>query len=101
MEQKLKRYTPIHSEREMLEHYEGDYVKYSDIEPLIEAVKFYGSVDTWIDKEIVEGNLFSWSKKHPHNDVSIVPYSIGTSNGNFHCLGKKAREVLKKIGVIP
>lgn len=30
----VKRYTPIHSEREMLGHYEGEYVLHSDYEKL-------------------------------------------------------------------
>lgn len=61
------------------------------------VIGFYGAEDTWIDKEIVNGSLFSWGKKHPIHDVSIIPYSIGESNGNFHCLGKKAREYLAKV----
>ncbi|KHD88869.1 MAG: hypothetical protein OM95_07065 [Bdellovibrio sp. ArHS] len=108
MTQKLNRYdltvyeVPFEGcQGDMAPSVDGKYVLFSDILPLIEALKFYGSVDTWISKEFDEkNNLIGWTQKKP-NDVSIFPYSIGNSNGNFHCLGRKAREVLKKIGVIP
>lgn len=62
------------------------------------ALSFYASEDTWINKEFDENNnLIGWAQKKP-NDVSIFPYSIGTSNGNFHCLGKRAREYFKEKG---
>ncbi len=59
------------------------------------VISFYASEDTWINKEFDEkNNLIGWTQKKP-NDVSIFPYSIGNSNGNFHCLGRRAREYLK------
>lgn len=77
----------------------SDYVtaleqRLKDVEKVIE---FYGDVHTWISTENdPEGNLFAWEKRHPSHDVSIVPYSIGTSSGNFHCFGKKARAYMEK-----
>lgn len=62
------------------------------------VISFYASEDTWINKEFDEkNNLIGWTQKKP-NDVSIFPYSIGNSNGNFHCLGRKARAYLKGEG---
>ncbi len=62
------------------------------------VISFYASEDTWINKEFDEkNNLIGWTQKKP-NDVSIFPYSIGNSNGNFHCLGRRAREYLKGEG---
>lgn len=59
------------------------------------VISFYASEDTWINKEFDENNNFiGWTQKKP-NDVSIFPYSIGNSNGNFYCLGRRAREYLK------
>ena len=56
------------------------------------ALKFYADNNTWISKNLdKEGNLVSWRKKTP-NDISIFPYSIGSSSGNFNCLGRRARE---------
>lgn len=89
------------------EHNQGDYVLYSDyqklkaqLEKAEKALSFYASEDTWINKEFDENNnLIGWAQKKP-NDVSIFPYSIGTSNGNFHCLGKRAREYFKEKGSI-
>ncbi len=62
------------------------------------VISFYASEDTWINKEFDgKNNLIGWTQKKP-NDVSIFPYSIGNSNGNFHCLGRRAREYLKGEG---
>ena len=85
--------------------YEVEYVLKSDYDALksklekAEAViSFYASEDTWINKEFDEKNNFiGWTQKKP-NDVSIFPYSIGNSNGNFHCLDRRAREYLKGEG---
>lgn len=68
------------------------------LEEAEKVIEFYASEDTWINKEIINGSLFAWEKRHPGHDVSTIPYSIGESNGNFHCLGKKAREYLAKKG---
>ena len=67
----------------------------SKLEKAEAVISFYASEDTWINKEFDEKNNFiGWTQKKP-NDVSIFPYSIGNSNGNFHCLGSRAREYLK------
>lgn len=68
-----------------------------DYQDALEVVKYYASEDTWISKKFdKDGNLDEWMPKKP-NDVSIFPYSIGTSNGNFHCLGKRARDFLERV----
>lgn len=70
----------------------------SKLEKAESVISFYASEDTWINKEFDEkNNLIGWTQKKP-NDVSIFPYSIGNSNGNFHCLGRRAREYLKGEG---
>ena len=62
------------------------------------VISFYASEDTWINKEFDEkNNLIGWTQKKT-NDVSIFPYSIGNSNGNFYCLGRRAREYMKGEG---
>ena len=59
-------------------------------------LSYYASEDTWIKKEFdKEGNLHEWWDKTP-NDKSIIPFSIGKSNGNFNCLGGRAREYFKE-----
>lgn len=61
------------------------------------VISYYASEDTWIKKEFdKDGNLYQWWDKKP-NDVSVFPYSIGKSNGNFHCLGKRARDFLERV----
>lgn len=61
------------------------------------VISYYASEDTWISKKFdKDGNLYQWWDKKP-NDVSIFPYSIGTSNGNFHCLGRRARDFLERV----
>ena len=75
---------------------------YDDLKTKLEkaeaVISFYASEDTWINKEFdEEDNLIGWTQKKP-NDVSIFPYSIGNSNGNFHCLGRRAREYMKGEG---
>lgn len=85
------------------EHSSGEYVLHSNYEKLkaqlekAEAViSFYADEDTWINKEFDKNNnLIGWTQKKP-NDVSIFPYSIGSSNGNFHCLGRRAREYFEE-----
>ena len=82
---------------------DGEYVKSQDYEKLKaqleraeKIISYYASEDTWIKKELdEEGNLYQWWDKTP-NDKSIFPYSIGKSNGNFHCLGRRAREYFKE-----
>lgn len=70
----------------------------SKLEKAESVISFYASEDTWINKEFDEkNNLIGWTQKKP-NDVSIFPYSIGNSNGNFHCLGRRAREYMKGEG---
>ncbi len=77
----------------------SDYDALKDkLEKAEAVISFYASEDTWINKEFDgKNNLIGWTQKKP-NDVSIFPYSIGNSNGNFHCLGSRAREYLKGEG---
>jgi len=66
----------------------------AELEGALKTIEYYGNEDTWISKKLdKDGNLVEWSPKAP-NDKSIFPYSIGTSNGNFHCLGSRARAYL-------
>ena len=72
MTQKLKRYDPSHrgfNITPMDEDVDGEYVKYKDILPLIEALKFYDS-----------------------NDIRSI-------NFNYTDNGEKARQALASVGV--
>lgn len=64
----------------------------AQLEKAEKVIGYYAEENTWISKNLdEEGSLVSWSKKTP-NDSSIFSYSIGSSNGNFNCLGRRARE---------
>lgn len=85
----------IRDREHKIEKLKSDYDSLkSKLEKAEAVISFYASEDTWINKEFDEkNNLIGWTQKKP-NDVSIFPYSIGNSNGNFHCLGSRAREYL-------
>lgn len=64
----------------------------AQLEKAEKVIGYYAEENTWISKNLdKEGSLVAWSKKTP-NDSSIFPYSIGSSNGNFNCLGRRSRE---------
>lgn len=72
----------------------GEYVKYSDIEPLIEAVKFYANEENWrsdggLDFHQHVREKIKNDKWYPNNDEQH-PYSEIRG-------GKTAREALKKV----
>lgn len=106
MNQKLKRYDLNHSQgycgckmEEMIEGH-GDYVKFSDIEPLIEALKFYAHESNW-DEVWVDGHGIDdggdCSCQIDFDDVEMKRDEEGTLY--YTCGGLKARQALKSIGV--
>lgn len=92
MEQKLKRYELdsdyIQGICDMEENQNGEFVKFSDIEPLIEVLKFYSESSNWIS---------GGKNKEFHNSIlmcDLEPFG----NAEFFA-GKNAREALKKVGI--
>lgn len=83
--------------QELLKEKEAYEKLKAQLEKAEKIISYYASEDTWIKKEFdKEGNLYQWWDKTP-NDKSIFPYSVGKSNGNFNCLGGRAREYFKEI----
>lgn len=88
----LKRYGKIGNYRSVVELSDGEYVKFSDIEPLIEALRFYAdrknySLDDYrgLSGEMSYRNILHGDMEEI-NDVSSVA-------------GRKAREALRKVGI--
>lgn len=76
----------------------GEYVKFSDVEHLIEALKFYADKNNWRDL---------WKDGGKESDSFKYFYRLGTStddmynlskDGDYHyCMGKRAKEALSKL----
>lgn len=91
----VKRYTPIHSEREMLGHYEGEYVLHSDYEKLKaqlekaeEILKAYANC---ILDQTVHVSI-------PYDDLDPDDFDVieEFSSGEPDDIGGKAREYFKE-----
>lgn len=87
----MKRYYYDQDEKRMLEWPEGQYVKYSDVEELIEALKFYA--------DYMNYSIDSDTSQMGFTRRCVLYKDIEERNECSGLAGMRAREALKKLGV--